>query len=148
MRRHWTALILTAAFGLACQLAEDGAVVSATDSLADSSQLEAMAEPTPPQSALNGPLGAFGIPDGGSVAATTQITPVWLINGSATAVTVRASAGAGEVELETVGAGDSALVELETWADTVVLEAIAEANAVGRVAVPMDARTHRVAFPR
>jgi hypothetical protein len=96
------------------------------------------------------PFSAFGFPAAKSVAgATTKVTPVWLINGAAGSVVISGRGGAGSVVLDTLAAADSVLVRIETRADTVVLEALSEGStSLGTVAVPMDSKPQRVAFPR
>lgn len=91
----------------------------------------------------------FGIESRVEDAATTKQTAVWMINDAAASLVVGASGGVEMVVIDTLAAGDSVLVNLETRADTVVLAAReVGGDSAGSATVPMDGQPKRIAFPR
>jgi len=113
------------------------------DSVADA----ASSPSTQPVVDKSDPFAVFGLPQR-NVAATSTTMPIWLVNRSAGALIVRADAGAGTVVLDTVGAADSALVRIETMADSVTLSARSPGgSSAGRLVVATDTMPARAAFP-
>jgi hypothetical protein len=75
--------------------------------------------------------------------------PLWVVNHSDGDMSLEASAGAGSVVVDTVPAGDSVFVRLETRATEVALNGRRiEGGELGEVSVSVTEDTVRIAFPR
>ena len=133
---------------LGCAAGEPETDASTTDSVVVVSGLETSPdESTQPAVNTGDPFDSFGV-DPNVVKATVDETAVWLVNQSAQPLIVTASGGAESVVVDTVGAADSAFVNISTRAHTLELSAhTAEGVPMGRVTLPMDSTTRRAAFP-
>jgi hypothetical protein len=95
------------------------------------------------------PFAVFGLGAAADVKTTNEITQAWLVNRMDAAIMVMGEAGAGQVVIDTIPAGDSVLVRIETRADSVRLEALTMAGrTAGSAFVRAEGTSVRVAFPR
>ena len=95
------------------------------------------------------PFRVFRVENDVDAIATLSLTPVWLINNTASELIVIAVGGAATVLVDTVGAADSVLVRIETRADSVALSArTQEGLSMGSITLRMDSQAKRAAFPQ
>lgn len=129
--------------GLACHQPDSVVDALATDSVAPASPDESRQVVV----AEDDPFDDFGVTTT-DVAATITQTPVWLVNQSPQSLVITAWGGAESVVVDTVAAADSAFVRISTRALTLELSArTSDGVAMGTVALPMDSRPRRAAFP-
>lgn len=133
---RWKGLAATLAGVIAagsCGQPPERAVVAATDSIiVDTTVLRGATVPPDTGNigegrtsrASDDPFAAFGLAEPADAQAT-GIRPidVWISNVAGEATVIRADAGMGAVLVDTVAAGDSVHVRLETSADSVLLSA-------------------------
>lgn len=140
--------VLISAFVLGCA-DEDGTMdASATDSIAVGAGIEgASGDGAQDEVKMRDPFDDFGLRIN-DVSATDRQTPVWLVNQSAQRLIVTAWGGTENVVVDTVGASDSTFVRINTRALTLELSArTSNGVPMGTVALPMDSRPKRAAFP-
>jgi hypothetical protein len=141
-------IALIGVVGLACAEPNTPIDASATDSFA----VVSLSETSPgacPQVVVTrpDPFYDFGVTTN-DVVATIVEAPVWLVNESPQPLIVTAWGGAESVVVDTVAAADSAFVRISTRALTLELSArTSDGVAMGTVALPMDSRPRRAAFP-
>lgn len=93
------------------------------------------------------PFTVFGIDEDIDVNTTVVTTVVWLVNRGLRSE-VWADAGAGEVFLDTVAAGDSVRLRLASRADSIrLLARTLRGSPAGSLKVSLHADTTRFAFP-
>ena len=151
VKRGLTAFVLALCiYSIGCK-PDNGAIdATATDSTAVAmSQENSTDVRTQEAKPKDDPFAVFAVESPTDVAATIASTPVWLVNESPQALIVTANGGADDVVVDTLGAGDSVLVSLDTRARWIELTArTLQGRPGGTMRLPVDSEAKRAAFPR
>lgn len=121
----------------------------ATDSLSLVGLDDDVEKPVQVQHNSDDPFLVFGMQPSVDALATIVSTDVWLVNHSRVSIIITAAGGAETVLVDTLAATDSVRVTIETRADSVAISArTREGVSMGSIAVPMDSKPRRAAFPQ
>lgn len=144
-----TLIIWSSTFGCTAP-GEQTTIAAATDS-GSSASLAAgdSTDAERPAIRSDDPFLVYGFPEHTDAPATISQIPVRLVNGSDETLIVSATGGEAEVVLDTVPAADSALVRIETPAESLTVTARTRSgDPVAVRTVVVDTAGARVAFPR